>query len=136
MQCKVLFTANPENKHKPRGKGEFNLRYCKDTKKSATLQTLLLTTVKSSGRSGCLSNWLILFFSFFLCRFRLGSRKASAAGSDVLRIYGLSWDDTTGIDELNSDATRDTPVYNLRGQRLVAPQKGINIVGGRKVVVK
>ncbi len=54
----------------------------------------------------------------------------------MLRIYGLSWDDTTGIDELNSDAPRDTPVYNLRGQRLVAPQKGINIIGGRKVVVK
>lgn len=66
----------------------------------------------------------------------LAPGRASAAGSDVLRIYGLSWDDTTGIDELNSDATRDTPVYNLRGQRLAAPQKGINIVGGRKVVVK
>jgi hypothetical protein len=48
MQCKVLFTANPENKHKPRGKGEFNLRYYKDTKNSATLQMLLLTTVKAS----------------------------------------------------------------------------------------
>ena len=66
----------------------------------------------------------------------LAPGRASAAGSDVLRIYGLSWDDTTGIDELNSDASRDTPVYILRGQRLVAPQKGINIVGGRKVVVK
>lgn len=66
----------------------------------------------------------------------LAPGRASAAGSDVLRIYGLSWDDTTGIDELNSDATQDAPVYNLRGQRLSAPQKGINIVGGRKVVVK
>ena len=54
----------------------------------------------------------------------------------MLRIYGLSWDDTTGIDELNSGVTRDASVYNLRGQRLVAPQKGINIVGDRKVVVK
>ena len=62
--------------------------------------------------------------------------RAATAGSDVLRIYGLSWDDTTGIDELNSDATRDTPVYNIRGQRLSAPQKGINIIDGRKVVVK
>lgn len=66
----------------------------------------------------------------------LAPGRASAAGSDVLRIYGLSWDDTAGIDELNSDASRDTPVYNLRGQRLAAPQKGINIIGGRKVVVK
>jgi hypothetical protein len=66
----------------------------------------------------------------------LAPGRASAAGSDVLRIYGLSWDDTAGIDELNSDASRDTPVYNLRGQRLAAPQKGINIIGGRKGVVK
>lgn len=64
------------------------------------------------------------------------ARAATATGSDVLKIYGLSWDDTTGIDELNSDASRDSPVYNLRGQRLAAPQKGINIIDGRKVVVK
>ena len=30
----------------------------------------------------------------------------------------------------------NTPIYNLRGQRLEAPQKGINIIGGKKVVVK
>ena len=30
----------------------------------------------------------------------------------------------------------DGVIYNLRGQRLTAPQKGINIIGGRKVVVK
>lgn len=33
---------------------------------------------------------------------------------------------------------RDTyiPVYSLSGQRLAAPRKGINIVGGKKVIVK
>ena len=64
------------------------------------------------------------------------ARAATATGSDVLKIYGLSWDDTTGIDELDSDVSRDATVYNLRGQRLAAPQKGINIIGGKKVVVK
>ena len=44
---------------------------------------------------------------------------------------------TTGIEEVTTDSdASDTPVYNLRGQRLTAPQKGINIIGGRKVVVK
>ena len=28
------------------------------------------------------------------------------------------------------------PVFSLFGQRLAAPRKGVNIVGGRKVVVK
>ena len=44
---------------------------------------------------------------------------------------------TTGIEEVTTDSdASDTPVYNLRGQRLTAPQKGINIIGGKKLVVK
>lgn len=40
-----------------------------------------------------------------------------------------------------SDVTDDRPaskigIYNLAGQRLLKPQKGINVIGGRKVVVK
>jgi len=31
---------------------------------------------------------------------------------------------------------KSAPIYNLRGQRLAAPQKGINIINGKKVVVK
>ena len=30
----------------------------------------------------------------------------------------------------------DTAIYNLAGQRLSAPQRGINIIGGKKVVIK
>ena len=30
----------------------------------------------------------------------------------------------------------DTTIYNLAGQRLSAPQRGINIIGGKKVVIK
>lgn len=40
-----------------------------------------------------------------------------------------------------SDVTDDRPaskigIYNLAGQRILKPQKGINVIGGRKVVVK
>jgi len=31
---------------------------------------------------------------------------------------------------------KENPVYSLSGQRLAAPKKGLNIVGGRKVVIK
>ena len=44
--------------------------------------------------------------------------------------------DPSGISTILMDRDKNAPVYNLRGQRLSAPQKGINIVGGRKVVVK
>ena len=44
---------------------------------------------------------------------------------------------STGISSITTDAIdSNTPIYNLRGQRLAAPQKGINIINGKKVVVK
>ena len=56
-------------------------------------------------------------------------------GTDWLEYDGS--DDASAINGVKLDAIeKDTPVYNLRGQRLTAPQKGINIIGGRKVVVK
>jgi len=44
----------------------------------------------------------------------------------------------TGVETIHLDAPiQKSKVYhNLRCQRLTAPQKGINIIGGRKVVVR
>ena len=44
---------------------------------------------------------------------------------------------TTGIVEIlkDKDAVR-TAIYNLQGQRLTSPQKGLNIVNGQKIYVK
>lgn len=45
---------------------------------------------------------------------------------------------TTGVTNVNAakPANANAPIYNLAGQRLQKLQKGINIVGGKKVVVK
>ncbi|MBO5632388.1 MAG: hypothetical protein J5965_25315, partial [Aeriscardovia sp.] len=44
---------------------------------------------------------------------------------------------TTGIDSaVKSDELRDKSYYNLAGQRVAQPTKGLYIVGGKKVVVK
>jgi hypothetical protein len=56
-------------------------------------------------------------------------------------IYGIGWKPTeTGIQTISAvpSAMFDSsaPVYNLTGQRVSAPQKGILIQSGRKVVVK
>ena len=60
-------------------------------------------------------------------------RKTVQEEAYVVSINGT----TTGIEEVTTDSdASDTPVYNLRGQRLTAPQKGINIIGGKKLVVK
>jgi len=44
--------------------------------------------------------------------------------------------DTTGISDVEAEGRTNTPVYTLSGQRIDAPRKGINIVGGKKVIIK
>ena len=41
----------------------------------------------------------------------------------------------TGISELAADKAQ-AEVYNLRGQRVAQPQRGLYIIGGKKVVMK
>ena len=42
----------------------------------------------------------------------------------------------TGLHGIYTDSPMDSAVFSLSGQRIAAPKKGINIVGGKKVVVK
>jgi len=55
-----------------------------------------------------------------------------------LRLSGSS--STTGISDttrlLNDEAIRNSNIYNLNGQRISAPQKGIYVVNGKKVINK
>ena len=58
-----------------------------------------------------------------------------AAGSRSLTM--VFDDDLTGINSVKSDATLNNgAVYNLRGQRVAQPTKGLYIMDGKKVIVK
>ncbi|MBO5625666.1 MAG: hypothetical protein J5953_07740 [Prevotella sp.] len=62
------------------------------------------------------------------------------SGSNAKEIM-LYWDDeeATGIERMRNvenEIMRNGNIYNLNGQKLSAPQKGINIINGRKVIVK
>jgi len=49
----------------------------------------------------------------------------------------IDWEDPDGISSVAADAAADAAtVYDLQGRRVEKPQKGVYIVGGRKVVVK
>ena len=52
----------------------------------------------------------------------------------------IAWIDNplaSGINNIQNDAnTGKTAIFNLSGQRLSAPQKGMNIINGKKVVIK
>ena len=51
--------------------------------------------------------------------------------------YEYEIDIDTGISTAIMDAMgKKARIYNLSGQKLAVPQKGINIIGGKKVIVK
>ena len=45
-------------------------------------------------------------------------------------------DPTTDIKTVSTGNQRNDAIFNLSGQTLSKPQKGINIIGGKKVMVK
>ena len=58
-----------------------------------------------------------------------------AKGNEVKGTYFYTSLMTTSIDGMSLMSSGKSTVYNLNGQRLVCPQKGINIIGGKKIVV-
>ena len=68
-----------------------------------------------------------------------------AAGKAYLQVsqssvkaFNVVFDDATGIQSVDNEQSTiaDSAIYNLAGQRLSKMQKGINIVNGKKVLVK
>ena len=56
-----------------------------------------------------------------------------STGSSIYSINGV----LSGIATVKTDAgTEDKAVFNMAGQRLSKPAKGVNIIGGKKIVVK
>ena len=62
----------------------------------------------------------------------------AASESPEANAAGFSFDTIiTGIDGiLGTDGTNDGTIYDLSGRRLNKPAKGLNIIGGKKVLVK
>ena len=66
--------------------------------------------------------------------------KASSGLSEALvgniRLVRNNDDDTAIFDIHGESSPASTLIYNLQGQRLSAPQQGINIINGKKLIVK
>ena len=60
--------------------------------------------------------------------------KAYLVSTSGIKGFVLSEGGATGIINLNDNLNLDEPIYNLSGQRLQKMQKGINIVGNKKVL--
>ena len=71
---------------------------------------------------------------FYLATGTIPAGKAYFQSASGVKAFYFSADDATGIENLNNQKTLNTPIYNLAGQRIQKMQKGINIVGGKKVL--
>lgn len=58
----------------------------------------------------------------------------AAAARQFIPLFDDS--ETTGITQVNGENVKANDYYNLKGQRVSQPTKGLYIVGGRKVMVK
>jgi len=66
----------------------------------------------------------------------IGSKKAYEAADYWKDFKEIIEIDVTGIDQLMSNEKNNAKIFTLDGKRIDKPQKGINIIGGKKVVVK
>ena len=60
--------------------------------------------------------------------------KTGTADAVVLKVT-LTYTVPTGINAINRDA-QNTVIYNVNGQKMNKAQKGLNIINGKKVVIK
>ncbi len=58
------------------------------------------------------------------------------AGGGARDFIGFGEDDVTEIDAVKQETKADNQYFNLAGQRVAQPTKGLYIVNGRKVVIK
>lgn len=44
--------------------------------------------------------------------------------------------DPSGVQNITLDKSTNAPIYDMNGRKLKEPSKGINIIGGKKYLVK
>ncbi len=55
-------------------------------------------------------------------------------GGGESRASEITWSTPTGINNITANDVNSDAIYNLQGVRLKTPQKGINIIGGKKIL--
>ena len=70
--------------------------------------------------------------------FRAYFANADESTSNAARVLRVARSETDGIVQMESDelTNENQPIYNLNGQRMQQMQRGVNIVGGKKILKK
>lgn len=71
-----------------------------------------------------------------VCRPGEGVKEHDWVVVDNFRLVCVEGSVATGISNVNAAVANDGKVYNIAGQLIAAPQKGVNIINGKKVLVK
>ena len=66
----------------------------------------------------------------------IGSGRVYLPSPSAARIISLIEGETTGITQVNSKVVTDNHYFNLNGQRVAQPKKGLYIVNGKKAIIK
>ena len=121
---KLVLTASPSSGVVPRGtvvtisanvEGATIIYWVNDDPLTSALSPLVLTINENTEISA-------------------GAIKEGYENSDELRLY-YTISDNSGINDITSEG-KSNSVFSLSGQRLTVPRRGVNIVSGRKVVVR
>jgi hypothetical protein len=86
--------------------------------------------VKNSGQFGRVTADVVIPEG--KCYLRLSS---GGTARDVLDL-DFSESETTGISNVNRETINNNRYFNLSGQRVAQPTKGLYIVNGKKVIIK
>jgi hypothetical protein len=73
--------------------------------------------------------------SFFLPRHR-SAKQDAVSQQHQGATFAVTVADNTAVGSIKSNLKQHGVIYNVRGQKLPSPQKGINIIDRRKVIVK
>ena len=79
------------------------------------------------------------FYKFTGSTITLGANKAyleTPTPINAVKGFTFSFDDANSIVSPLGETEEGASIYNLSGQRLSKPQKGINIINGKKVLIK
>ena len=71
---------------------------------------------------------------FYKATGTIAARKGYLTSTSEVKAFFFESDDATGLNDLKDLKDSNDVIYNLAGQRLQKMQKGINIVGGKKVL--
>jgi len=67
---------------------------------------------------------------------KIAARKAYFTNTSGVKAFFFSKDDATGLSDMSDQSDQSEAIFNLAGQRIQKMQKGINIVDGKKMLVK